>query len=790
MDQTISEGQNKNSNKENTMIPNQDNLQEDEFDLSNIWNSLKRRKKVVFSVAGLFFLITCLYTFQKRITSPIYRGTFSLLISDPVDDPQKQNPLSQLAIIAKGNSKNDIPTLIEYLRSSAVLKDVANKFDLDVDDLSDNIEIERARVGSQLTDGVIDITFYYGNPKNGQLILESISEAYLNVALQERQQKLTDGLVFLKGQYLKAEKELKKLQNKLAIFRRDNTVIQPTIEAGVLKQEELRVIERIELIDLTIGNLKETKKKIIDGKISAQGIRERERGEKDTSGTLFAISDANQSILERAILLEKELAEAETKFTPNSSTIIGIRKRLNDLKPKLIEKQLESVNTALSFYKEDRDNSEAVLNSLKDQLTKLPETIKEYNDLFARVEFASQNLAGLQQTIESFQLGVAQNTVPWRIITYPEMGTFPVKPSIPKYLFIGGFLSIIAGMGIGLFRDMKDDSLKTIEEIEKDLINIPILGKIPFLEEYTEVKKEKKFVLDNSNKESSDEDQQLKRFFYQEAFRNLSTSIRFLNIDKKISSLLISSSIPGEGKSLTNLLLAKTFAEMGQRVLLVDADLRKPQLHFRAGINNLRGLSNLITDKNLNYKDVIQTIKVEEVEIKIITAGVKPPDPIRILSSERMKFIIEELKNSSDFDLVIYDAPPILGLSDAALIAQNIDGVILLISLGFVNRKLPLEAAKLLNSYELNFLGIISNTVSAKVAKNNANSAYNSYAGYASYANIDNQNGSNLQRKGIFDSLKKIIKEDLKNEKIKKVIIKSYLKLNRFMTKIVDWLDN
>ncbi len=784
MDQTISESQNKNFKKGTSKVQNLNPQQENELDLAKIWIALKRRKKVVFSVAGLLFLITCLYTFQKRVTSPIYRGTFSLLISDPVDDPQSQNPLNQLATIAKGNSKNDIPTLIEYLKSSAVLQSVADEFDIDVEDLRDNIEIERARVGSQLTDGVVDITFYSGNPKIGKNILEKISESYLNVALLERQQKLTDGLVFLKDQYLKSEKELKELQNQLAIFRRENAVIEPTKEAGVLKQEELRVIENIELLELTIGNLEETKKKIKDGKISTQGFI---RAEKGAAGSLFAISDANQSILERAVILENELAEASSKFTPNSKTILGIQERLNKLKPKLTAAQLDSVNTALSFYAEDLQNNQEVLKKIRDQLNGLPEIIKEYNDLFAKVEFSSLGLAGLKETIESFQLGVAQNTVPWRIITFPEMGTSPVKPSIPKYLFIGTFLSLISGIGVGLYRDAKDDSLKTIEEIEQDLTDIPILGKIPFLEEYTKVRKEKKFVLDTKN--GTDEDQNLKRFFYQEAFRNLSTSLRFLNIDKKISSLLISSSIPGEGKSLTNLLLAKTFAEMGQKVLLVDADLRKPQLHFRAGINNLRGLSNLVTDKNLSFKDVVQTIKVGDAEIKIITAGVKPPDPIRILGSDRMKSIIEELKQSDDYDLIIYDAPPILGLSDAALIAQNIDGVILLVSLGFVNRKLPLESAKLLESYDLNFLGIISNTVSSKIAKNNTTSSYNNYAGYASYANINNQNKSPLKLNKL-NKLKKIIKEDLKNENLKKIIIKSYLKLNRFITKVVNWLDN
>ena len=109
-------------------------------------------------------------------------------------------------------------------------------------------------------------------------------------------------------------------------------------------------------------------------------------------------------------------------------------------------------------------------------------------------------------------------------------------------------------------------------------------------------------------------------FFYTEAFRNLYTSIRFLNTDRKVKTLVLSSSLPKEGKTLVNLVLAKTLTDMGQKVLLVDSDMRKPQLHYRLGLNNIRGLSNFLTDTSLSYRDVIQPVR-EINNLSVITGG-------------------------------------------------------------------------------------------------------------------------------------------------------------------------
>jgi capsular exopolysaccharide synthesis family protein len=231
----------------------------------------------------------------------------------------------------------------------------------------------------------------------------------------------------------------------------------------------------------------------------------------------------------------------------------------------------------------------------------------------------------------------------------------------------------------------------------------------------------------------------------------------------------LTSSLPAEGKSLVNVLLAKTLSEMGLRVLLIDADLRKPQMHTRLGLNNLSGLSNFLTEDadTQSWQDIVQTIP-DYSGWSVITAGRRPPDPTRLLSSKRMQSLINNISESGEFDLVLFDTPPILGLADAALVAEHCDGLMLLVSLNRVDRSLPKEAVSRIYSSGAPLLGIVSNGIKASKQSNvygygrygygkygygkygYGNYGYGAYdpsATYAHYANSNNEDAANQDSK-------------------------------------------
>ena len=222
------------------------------------------------------------------------------------------------------------------------------------------------------------------------------------------------------------------------------------------------------------------------------------------------------------------------------------------------------------------------------------------------------------------------------------------------------------------------------------------------------------------------------------------TSIRFLNSERPLRTVALTSSLPAEGKSLVDILLAKTLSEMGQRVLLVDADLRKPQLHVRLGLNNLSGLSNVLTENDQTWNNNIQKVPGYE-NWSVMTAGRIPPDPTRLLSSMRMKNFVEELDQSNEFDLVLFDTPPVLGIADAALVAEHCDGLILLVSLDRVDRSLPKESVLRIQNSGAPLLGIVTNALKQEMQSSAYGyggygyAAYDTSASYAYYANDEDE---------------------------------------------------
>ena len=445
----------------------------------------------------------------------------------------------------------------------------------------------------------------------------------------------------------------------------------------------------------------------------------------------------DQSLLQQLLKVETELAEARSRYTPGSSMVQGLEERLNQLRPLLRQNQLEAVDAALSLNAGRLATARTQQATLNRQFLQQPGLIKQYEALQQRLEIAKQNLAGLVSAREKFQLEIAQRTVPWRVIAEPTINPDPIKPSVPRNLALGTVLGLVAGAAAGLLRDRMDHVFHHAGEVKDDL-GLPLLGHIPHVEFFKGVREDKRFLLQELDKSvTSDDDpdaakqRRYQRFFYQEAFRNLFTSIRFLNSDQPLRSIALTSSLPAEGKSLINVLLAKTLSEMGQRVLLIDADLRKPQMHVRLGLNNLSGLSNVLTEDDQTWRDAVQSVPGYD-NWSVLTAGRRPPDPTRLLSSNRMRALVNELEQSGQFDLVLFDTPPVLGLADAALVAEHCDGLMLLVSLNRVDRSLPKESVARIRSSGAPLLGIVTNAL--KPEKQSAAYGYGKYGyGYGGY---------------------------------------------------------
>ena len=747
----------------------------DEIDLRELLRALKRRKKLVGVTAAGVIALTSVNTAYQRLFRPVYQGSFALLITDPISSDSGNNPSSGLngmmfEELARNTTNTDLPTLIELLQSPLLLSPIADRFNLSENGLARRITITSGGAKRKEANGILNVRLVGRDKDQDQQLLIALSDTYLKVALKERQRRLADGLDFLNKQAPALEAKTEQIQSEVAAFRIKHSLLEPTSEGGALKQREAALASQVLAIQADRNRLSKVREEIANGTLTARGFQEAIGSAGGASGASsggLSISDVDQSLLQQLLKVETELAEARSTYKSNSSMVTGLEERINQLKPLLLKNQLEAVDAALNLNNARLETAQKQVAQLNAQFLKQPALIKQYEALQTRLTIADQNLAGLVSARENFQLEIAQRSVPWRVIDPPEINPNPIKPSVPRNLALGTLLGLVAGAGAGLLRDRKDHVFHSPGEVKAEMGNLPLLGHIPYVDFFKNVREDKRFLLEELDSETQPDVGQTERkaaryqrFFYQEAFRNLFTSLRFLNSDKPLRSIATTSSIPEEGKSLVNTLLAKTLAEMGQRVLLIDADLRKPQLHTRLGLNNLRGLSNLLTNDSSHWRQVIQSVDGFE-GWSVMTAGRRPPDPTRLLSSKRMHQLVADIENSGEFDLILFDTPPILGLADAALVAEHCDGLILLVSLSRVDRSLPKEAINRICSSGAPLLGIVTNAIKQAQQRSSAYgygqydyvkhnygyggygyAAYDTTSAYGHYADVEDENGN------------------------------------------------
>jgi len=286
-----------------------------------------------------------------------------------------------------------------------------------------------------------------------------------------------------------------------------------------------------------------------------------------------------------------------------------------------------------------------------------------------------------------------------RITDYAQPAVDPVKPNKPLNITLGLIFGLIMGVGLAFFIEYLDTSVKTIDDVER-AFQAPVLGVIP----------QNVGILADEGTESK----------HAEAYRVLRTNILFSRKDDKLNSIVMVSAGAGEGKSTTTLNLATVFAQTGQRVLIVDSDLRRPTLHKLLRVGNNIGLTNYLLKQN-PIAEVIQTTNVPLLDF--MASGKLPNSSMGVLGSGQMREMITELKQR--YDYIFFDSPPILGVSDASILASEMDLVVQVIQYRRYPQPMNIRAKQMIEKVGGNFIGIVLNNINMS-----QDESYYYYSGY------------------------------------------------------------
>jgi capsular exopolysaccharide synthesis family protein len=723
--------------------------EEEEINLRQVLSVVKHRWLII---AGITLGVTgaiATYTFLK---TPIYQGKFLLLIGQPIEENKSSSRLAAQDILPQlGGEDIDYDTQIAVLTSPQLLNPILSKItpqypDFTYSDLISKTGKSDLKV-SQLKDTkVLEISYQDAEPEKIKLVLENLARHYLNYSSQERKTEINQGLDFVNAQLPVLRERVNSLQKQMQQFRQQYNFLDPDKEATRLSQQLTTTEQDYRAAQVALNEINSR----------SQALQQQVGLDPNQAiiATYLSESPGYQDLLKQLQEVEVELAKQSAVFAKDSPIIATLEEKRANLLPLLQneaqrtlgEKLPQTVGNSPALVSRSalrveltqqlveaansRQTLEIKVESLAQALEQQKASVKNlavlsrrYTDLQRELEIATTSLGRFLEEQQKLQLKVAQQVMPWQLISPPEVEEDFVSPKPVRNLALGLIGGLLLGIGAAFLAERLDPVHHSADELKEDA-KLPLLGAIPWQKDLGTIEKvntalpqltvgDRKITIPNTTAKSANENISYYNFSaFSEAFHTLNTNIRLLGSDSPLKSLVISSLSPGDGKTTMAINIAKAAARMGQRVLLVDADLRRPRIHLRLNLDNDHGLSNVLAE-GLDWNEAIQSLPRHE-NLSILTAGSIPPAPSRLLSSQRMQEMISQLQQDHLFDLIIYDLPPLAAFADAKILAAMATGLILVTKLGKTDRFALKNLLEDLRLSHISVLGLVANNVSRK----------------------------------------------------------------------------
>lgn len=374
-----------------------------------------------------------------------------------------------------------------------------------------------------------------------------------------------------------------------------------------------------------------------------------------------------------------------------------------------------------SRYTASKQNFETQLAALDQQILETTEKLSaldktdenevERDRLEATLAQYRQTYASLLSSYESLRLAEAQTT---STIIQKERALIPSSPIRPRTMqntALAAVVGLMVAAGFVFLIEALDDTLKSPEEITEKL-GLPVLGLIT-----SHKSNGKPITAEHPRSPIS------------EAFRALRTNIAFTSVDRPLKTIMVTSPSPEDGKSTVAANLAVVMAQSGSLIALIDADLRRPRVHYHMGLDNLSGLTDLLVQPEIVLNGEIQPTTIQN--LVAITSGKLPPNPAEMVGSAKMGKILKEINGVAD--VTIIDTPPLLAVTDAAALAPRVDGVLLIVKPNVTKAAAAVQAVEQLRRVGANLLGIVLNDVNMKKSHYRYSYYKNYYHNYGKY---------------------------------------------------------
>ena len=678
-----------------------------------IWEILLRRKWIIISVFLAFFFIVVIGT---HLLTPTYEAKAKLLVGTTdslsllltsLDFPIPAPPDDYETDIALSTIRPILEELISSLKLKKRNGELIKYYELAKPSLINKILPKPSVEVDQYEDAaILEIVSNSPDPSEAANMSNKLAELYIKDRLERSAEEYKAARIFIEGKIQKIREEYYEALSDVKNFR----IKEETVD---LATETEKLIDKITSLK---SNFEENEKAILglENEIakSREQLEKTEKFRKDSEE--FALSDQVKDLktkindilisisgksvdfrkdhpdymqLEKQFETAKELIKSEAKLILDRERL-SVDPIYEELSQRLVEGYIER-EVAVG----KRALIQRYLNEYQDELLKIPLKKDEESKLALALEVKKEMYKKVLDYLVHVDIGESMILSNIRLV---EAATKPDKPNFPKKALnyvLGLFLGLFWGLGVGFFMEYIDNTIKSPEDL-KHIKTITMLGTIP----RSRLLKHLGII--------ANLDPTLPVI---EAFKTIKNNIQYTSVDKPVKTILVTSSVEQEGKSSLATNLSITFAMEEKRVILVDFNLRRPSIHKFFNTPNERGITNVLGE-GLNLKKAIVHTEVEG--LYLLPSGPIPPDPSRLVESQRVKKdIIRALKER--FDVVVIDSPPAMTINDAIVIGQVADGILFLIESGKATISMVENIKEHMEKASLNLIGVILNKFKA-----------------------------------------------------------------------------
>ncbi len=728
-----------------------------ELDLMQFLGVIFKRKWMVVIFVSTTVIFTGIFSF---LATPMYKSTTTLLIEEgsskmlSIDESfyqssmmrdwtffntqlrlfkskslaervaRKMNLASGLSPSGTSRKKN----LITLVKDFLTLKWLRSKNDSDKEEstpvrqsnpysgaassIQGNIEVRPIR-----NTNLVEVSYSSSNPHFAAEIVNTLAAEFINFSVEKRYETTQQASDFLSEEIAKTRDELETTRRELQRFGEEE-------ELFVLSDPESTAVD-------TFSNLNTAYTQARIDRINAQANYQQLKELDVDSLPPFAENATIQSLKSEYLRLKNQYDEMKINYKEGYSEMVQLKTRIDNMKLQLQTEIKSQVDAAEAAYREASNRELSLKREIDRQrrdVTQMDSNTIRYHNLRTEIDnkqsILNTLIARRNEALVSARLeGLKTSNI--TIVDPAEAVSRPFSPKKKLNLILAFFIGIVGGVSLCFILEYLDNTIKGPEEVEK-MVGLPSLGVIPYLPPVDKKKKSRSNSYlghsysygeeDHEEKTVSDKEKEVELINYlypqmviSEDYKTVRTSILLSHAENIPKTMVFSSAMPKEGKSATAANMAVSFSQLQKKVLIIDADLRKPRLHRIFKVRNKKGLSGYLVGRT----DLNESIQVTSIEnIWILPSGPIPPNPAELLNSKKMGELLEEAKNR--FDFILIDSPPVVAVIDPVIISTLADCMIFVIKAEKTMRKPFLRSIEELKKAKANIIGIVFNELKTR----------------------------------------------------------------------------